>query len=73
MLKEYYADARKIVDELFGDRACDKIFGSHNYPSMFKDLFTQLDPIFKQAGIKAKTMKDAVIAKYSENKDEELS
>lgn len=41
---------RGYIDELFGENASQKIFGTTNRPDMFTEFFSQVEPYLKKAG-----------------------
>lgn len=47
-LNKFFSDSRLVLDEFLGEGACQKIFGDHNFVSMFDDLSKALDPCFKE-------------------------
>lgn len=64
MQDEYYKKCREIMDNFLGERACQKIFGNSNYPSMFIDLFVQLEPHFKKMKLNHEKMQKDLYNKY---------
>lgn len=62
--QQYYKDCRDSVDIFIGKGGCDKIFGTSNYPTMFFDLFEQLEPHFKKMGLSNKKMQEKLYQKY---------
>ena len=69
MIDELYSKARGQLDLFLGDGACQKIFGNHNYYSMFEDLTDQLKPHFEKMGINAENLKAKVVNKYAPNRE----
>lgn len=63
-MKQYYQTSREAVDEFFGAGACDKIFGNSNYPLMFEQLFTAIQPEFEKAGVQFNKMVKKTRSKY---------
>lgn len=64
-----FGKMRTIMDGVLGKGACQKIFGDTNYLSMYEDLMDALNPILEEIGLKDKSVKEAVIEKYSEEDD----
>lgn len=62
--QQFYKDCRDCVDLFIGEGGCDKVFGTSNYPSMFFDLFEELEPHFKKMGINNKKMQKDLYNKY---------
>lgn len=62
--QQYYKDCRDCVDIFIGKGGCDKVFGNANYPTMFLDLFDQLEPHFKKMGLNNKKMQENLYKKY---------
>lgn len=63
--QEFYTKCREIMDKFMGKNACQKIFGDSNYPTMFIDLFEQLEPEFKKMGLNFKKMQKELYKKYA--------
>ncbi|MDL2276385.1 hypothetical protein LJC02_01905 [Breznakia sp. OttesenSCG-928-G09] len=61
LLNQFYNDARKEIDNILGENACQKIFGDKNFITMFDDLFEALEPSFedmrKKQELKSKEMR----------------
>lgn len=66
--KEFYKNCRESMDLFLGKNACYKIFGDVNYPSMFLDLFEQLEPHFKKMGLNKAKMQVDLFNKYLKKK-----
>lgn len=72
-MRNYFKECRDVVDSVFGDGACQKIFGDYNDITMFEDLFDQMQPHFKKMGLKMKDYKKKISEKYKKQDDEVLS
>lgn len=46
LLNQFYQDSRQTLDGFLGEGACQKIFGNHNFITMFDDLAKALEPCF---------------------------
>lgn len=69
LVDDFYQEARGALDQFLGDGACQKIFGSKNYMTMFDDLLEQLGPEFKQMGINAEDIKKSAAKKHAPNRE----
>jgi hypothetical protein len=69
MVDELYSKARATLDNFLGEGACQKIFGNHNYYSMFEDLTEQLKPHFEKMGLNAQALKTKTVKKYMPNRE----
>lgn len=65
--EDFYKTCRKIMDKFLGENACQKIFGDANYPKMYIDLFEQLEPHFKEMGLKKEKMQKDLYKRYMTN------
>lgn len=71
LLDEFYKESRITIDGFLGEGSCQKIFGDHNFITMFEDLFTALEPCFKEMQKRmSKTEKD-IRKKYVSHKGKE--
>ncbi len=61
-------ELRNVFDELLGENACNKIFGSINKIGMFDELFEQLKPHFKKMELKHDKIQEEIINKYKNQK-----
>lgn len=64
----FFENARKILDGVLGDGACQKIFGNSNYPEMFEELNEALKPHFKNMKIDVKARQRELLKKYKSGK-----
>lgn len=64
-----YKDMRKAMDEFLGKDGCQKIFGDINYIEMFNDLAEWLQPEFKKMGLNMDNVKNRIISKYGNKKE----
>lgn len=70
-LNEAFAEMREAMDIFLGDGACEKIFGTTNYITMFDDLAEALQPHFEKMRVKMGTIADVIAKKYKTEDTEE--
>jgi hypothetical protein len=68
LMEQFYKEARTALDAFLGEGACQKIFGSENYLTMFQDLLEQLEPHFKKMGLNMQQYKKTIAEKYKPNR-----
>ncbi len=66
----YCSDLRSIFDELLGENACQKIFGSTNTIGMFDELFDELTPHFEKMKLKHDTIQKNIFEKYKNREND---
>ena len=75
LINRKYNEMRAVVDHVFGEGTCQKVFGSTNYVTMFNEFFDALNPVLENVGITAEKALDEIKAKYlkaDSNEEEEL-
>lgn len=72
MMNERYTEMRKVIDDLFGEGTSLKVFGTHNWITMFHEFFDALTPFMAEAGINDEKTYDAIMAKYGNEETNEL-
>lgn len=71
LLDLFYQESRITLDGFLGDGACQKIFGNHNFITMFEDLFSALEPCFKDMRKQMKETEKDIRKKYVSPKGKE--
>lgn len=67
---EYLDACGQIMDELFGEGTCKKVFGNKRYFGMYEDFINALEPIIKKVYGDTDAILNRIKKKYSkENSD----
>lgn len=67
-----YQDMRLAMDTFLGEGACEKIFGSTNYLTMYDELFEALQPHFDRIGLSVESFKKSIKEKYGKRNEDVL-
>ena len=69
-LADCYDAMRKALDKFLGEGASQKIFGNHNWFSMFNDFFDAFEPHLIALGLSSEdSLKAAIEEKYSDKEE----
>lgn len=67
---EYLDACGNVIDEVFGEGTCKKVFGDKKYFGMYEDFINALEPIIKKVYGDTDAVIDRIKKKYSkENSD----
>lgn len=65
--RKYCKEMREMIDNLCGENASQKIFGSKNRLGMFDEFFEKLIPILDKMQYDAEEIKENLIKRYKES------
>lgn len=71
LYQKMFKDMRAAMDVFLGEGACQKIFGSEDYLSMYDELFEALKPHFEKIGLNSQSFKKSIESKYG-SQDEDV-
>lgn len=67
---EYLTACGQIIDQIFGEDTCKKVFGGKKYFGMYEDFINAIEPIIKETYGSTDAVLDRIKKKYSkENSD----
>lgn len=67
---EYLTTCGQIIDQIFGEDTCKKVFGGKKYFGMYEDFINAIEPIIKETYGSTDAVLDRIKKKYSkENSD----